>query len=79
MVLISLATAKDLSGDAVSHALPPFKSLMAGVAIDVETTNVESSDDEEISYEEMVHSYKVMYERLVEALNENKALHKQVS
>ena len=32
---------------------------------------IESSDDEEISDEEMVHSYKVMYKRLVEALNEN--------
>ena len=52
---------------------------MADVAIDVETTNVESNDDEEISNEEMVHSYKVMDERLVKALNENKVLHKHVS
>ena len=33
----------------------------------------------EIFYEEMVHSYKVMYEKMVEALNENQDLHKQVS
>ena len=52
---------------------------MASVATNAETTSSESSGDEEISNEEMVHSYKVMYERLVEALNENKALHKQVS
>ena len=29
--------------------------------------------------EEMVHSYKVMYDKLMEALNENKDMRKQVS
>ena len=37
-----------------------------------------SSDDKEISDEEMVHSYKVMYEKLVKALSENQDLRKQV-
>ena len=32
-----------------------------------------------VFYEEMVHSYKVMYEKMVEALNENQDLRKQVS
>ena len=41
--------------------------------------DVESSDDEEIFYEEMVHSYKVMYEKLAEALTKNQDLRKQVS
>ena len=79
MVLISLATIEDLSADAASHASSLSQSPMEGVATNVETTSVESSDDEEISDEEMVHSYKVLYKRLVEALNENKALHKKVS
>ena len=50
---------------------------------DVVTTNatieVESDDDEEISDEEMTHSYKIMYEKLVETINENRGLLKQIS
>ena len=52
---------------------------MTGVLIDTKETGAKSSDDQEISNEKMVHSYKVMYERLVEALNENKILHKKIS
>ena len=43
------------------------------------TTDVESDDDEEISDEEMTHSYKIMYEKLVETVNENRGLLKQIS
>ena len=50
---------------------------------DVATTNatsdVESNDDEEISDEEMTHSYKIMYEKLVENVNENRGLLKKIS
>ena len=74
MVLISLASIEDPSVDAASHAASSSQSLVVGAAIEAE-----SNDDEEISYDEMVHSYKVMYEKLMEALNENKDLHKQVS
>ena len=52
---------------------------MTGVLIDTKENGAKSCDDEEISNEKMVHSYKVMYERLVEALNENKILHKKIS
>ena len=63
MVLVSLATTKD----------PP-----TGVASSPRA-NAESIDDEEISDEEMFHSYKVMYEKLVEALNENQDIRRKVS
>ena len=46
---------------------------------DVETTDATSGDDEEISDEEMAHSYKIMYEKLVETINENKRVLKQIS
>ena len=46
---------------------------------DVTTTNVESGDDEEISNEEITHSYKIMYEKLVETVNENRGLIKRIS
>ena len=71
MVLVSLATIEDPS---VGAASPIVSFLVAGVAIEAE-----SNDEEEISDEEMVHSYKVMYEKLLEALNENQDLHQQVS
>ena len=62
MVLVSLATLED----------PPI-----GVATN-STSSLgvvsESSDGEEISGEDMVHSYRVMYEKLVKALNENQDL-----
>ena len=57
VVLISQATTKDLSTDVVSYASSPYQSLMRGVATNNKTIGAESSDDEEISYEEMVHSY----------------------
>ena len=43
-------------------------------ASDVVTTDVESNDDEEIFDKEMTDSYKIMYEKLVENVNENKGL-----
>ena len=39
---------------------------------------MESGDDEEISDEEMILSYKVMYEKLVDAINENRGLLKKI-
>ena len=36
-------------------------------------------DNVEISDEEMTHSYKIMYEKLVETVNENRELLKQTS
>ena len=74
MVLISLASIEDPSVDAAPRAASSSQALVVCVA-----TEVESNDDEEISDDEMVCSYKVMYEKLMEALNENKELHKQVS
>ena len=57
-----------------SHA-----SIIALAPSDVATTNVESGDDEESFGEEMAHSYKIMYEKLVETVNENRRLLKQIS
>ena len=65
MVFVSLPTTKDPLASAASHAA---SFLMA---------DAKSSDDEEISNEEMVHSYRVMNEKLVKALNENQDLVKQ--
>ena len=82
MVLISLAGARASFANVASCAPKSCKSpisLTTVVAIDAEIIGAKSSDDEEISIEEMVHSYKVMYEKLVDALNENKVLHKQIS
>ena len=45
----------------------------------VATIDVESGDDEEIFDEEMTRSYKIMYEKLVEIVNENKGLLKKIS
>ena len=42
-------------------------------------TEVESGDDEEISDEEMAHSYKIMYEKLMESVNDNRGLLKKIS
>ena len=53
--------------------------MIALALSDVATTNVESGDDEEIFDEEMAHSYKIMYEKLVEIFNENRRLLKQIS
>ena len=62
MVPISLATSEDPLACAASNVV---SSLGA---------ETKSNDDEEISNEEMVHSYRVMYKKLVEALNENQDL-----
>ena len=59
MVLVSLATIED-----------PLASVASNVASSP-GADTEKSDDEEISDEEMIHSYRVMYEKMVEALNEN--------
>ena len=59
MVLVSLATTED-----------PLTCATSNVASSLEA-DTESSDDVEISDEKMVHSYRVMYEKLVETLNEN--------
>ena len=40
---------------------------------------MESGDDEEISDEEMTHFYKIMYEKLVETVNENRGQLKHIS
>ena len=62
MVIVSLATIEDPPVDAALNAASSPRA------------DAESSDDEEISDEEMVHSYRVMCEKLVEALNENQDL-----
>ena len=67
MVLVNLATTEDPPADATTNVI----SSLGAVA--------ETNDDEEISDEEMVHSYRVMYKKLVKALNENQDLRKQVS
>ena len=46
---------------------------------DVATTDATSDDDEEIFDEAMTHSYKIMYEKLVETINKNMGLLKQIS
>ena len=67
MVLVNLTTSGDPPVGAVANA-----TSSVGVV-------AKSCDDEEISDEEMVHSYMVMYEKLVKALNENQDLRKQFS
>ena len=37
-----------------------------------------NDDDEEISDEKMTHSYKIMYEKLVDTVNENRGLLKEI-
>ena len=48
------------------------------VAITNATSDVEIGDDEEISNEEMTYYYKIMYEKLVETVNENRRLLMQI-
>ena len=67
MVLVILATTKDPPTGAASNVA----SSLVGDA--------NSSADEEIWNEEMVHSYRAMYKKLVEALNKNHDLRRQVS
>ena len=66
IVLVSLTTIEDPPTDAATNVV----SSLVVIA--------ESSDDEEIYDEEMVHSYMVMYNKLVKAPNENQDLRKQV-
>ena len=51
----------------------------SNVVITYATTDVESGDDEEIFDEEMTHSYKITYEKLVETIKENKGLLEHIS
>ena len=48
-------------------------------ASDAVTIDLESSGDNEISDEEMINSYKIMYEKLAETINENRGFLKQIS
>ena len=88
MVSINLSTTEQYSSDSIISASGPpldpstYESPASMTALspsDVITTDVESGDDEEISNKEMAHSYKIMYEKLVETMNENKRLLKQIS
>ena len=67
MVLINLATTED-----------PLAGTTSNVASSL-VVDAESNDDVEILNEKVVHSYKVMYVKLMEALNENQDLQRQVS
>ena len=51
----------------------------SNVVITYATTDVESGDDEEIFDEEMTHSYKITYEKLVETIKENRGLLEHIS
>ena len=44
-----------------------------------EATKEESGEEEEISNEEIPHSYKVMYEKLVGSVTKNRGLLKHIS
>ena len=88
VALISPSTAKQCSDDLTLFSSgPPIDPLtyespasMTKLGpLDVVTTDVESSDDEEISNKEMAYSYKIMYEKLVEIVNENRGLLKHIS
>ena len=88
MALVSLSTTKKCSGDMTIYLSSPpvdpstYESHVSMTELgpsDVATTDVESDDVEEISYEEMTHSYKIMYEKLVEAINENRGLLKHIT
>ena len=91
MVPVNLSTVEQCSSDpTISASGPPVDlltyespaSMIALAPSDVATSNVttdvESSDDEEISDKEMAHSYKIMYEKLVETVNENRGLLKHI-
>ena len=81
-------TAKQCSSDLTIYTSGPLfdpstyesHALMTTLSpSDVSTTDVECGDDEEISDEEMAHSYKIMYEKLVETINEKRRLLKQIT
>ena len=91
MVLVNLSIIEQCSIDpTISTSGPPvdlstYESLASIIALapsDVATydvtTDVESGNDEEISDKEMAHSYKIMYEKLVETINENRWLLKHI-
>ena len=88
LALITFSTIEQCSNDLTIFASGPLvdpstyelpTSMIALSPSNVETTNVESGDDEEISDEEMTHSHKIMYEKLVEIVYENRGLLKQIS
>ena len=58
----------------VSTTVFPIVSLSTVDEPDAKATKEESGDEEEISYEEMAYSYKVMYEKLEGAVTENRGL-----
>ena len=85
---VKLSAAKQGSSDSIIFASGPqvdtstyesHASITAFDAINGKTIDVESGDDEEISNEEMILSYKVMYEKLVDIVNENRGLLKKTS
>ena len=89
---INLSTTKQCSSDlTISASGPPIDpstyespALMtelgpSDVVTTDATTDVESDNDKDVSDEEMAHSYKIMYEKLVETVNENKGLLKHIS
>ena len=88
VVLVNLSVAEQCSSNStIFTSGPPVDlstyespTLMTSLApSDVTTTDVESDDDEEIFDEGMTHSYKIMYEKLVETVNENRGLLKKIS
>ena len=85
---ISLSTTKQCSSDLRISASGPLvdpltcesPALLTKLGpSDVAKTDVESDNDKDVSDEEMAHSYKIMYEKLVETINENKGLLKHIS
>ena len=88
MALVSLSTTEQCSSDLTIYASGPpvdpstYESSASMTTLgpsNVATIDVKSDDVEEISDQEMIHSYKIMYEKLVETVNENRGLLKQIS
>ena len=76
VVLINIVVAKAafaIVSLVASSSCESLVSLIVISATDATTTSAKSGDDEEISDEEMSPSYKVMYEKLMDAVNENRA------
>ena len=88
MAPINLSTVEECWSDLTIFAyVPPIDpstyeshvSMTALSSSDVVTIDATKDDDEEISDKKMVHSYKIMYEKLVEIVNQNRGLFKQIS
>ena len=82
VALINMAIPKAISTTALPVDTSSCKSFASVSTVDeLETMTIkkESDDEEEISNEEMVDSYKVMYEKLVDAVTENRGLLEQIS